>query len=129
MKKKNKYQFDHMSIGEKFMVALRGIKKVFMTELSFRIHVAIAVILIIINFMIGMSGLEWIIVILVLGSVMAAEIFNTAVEDMMDVYSRKYDDKIKDIKDISAGAVLLLTIISVIIGLIIYVPKVMSLFY
>jgi diacylglycerol kinase len=118
-----------MSIGEKFMVALRGIKKVYMTELSFRIHVAIAVILIIVNFMIGMSGLEWIIVILVLGSVMAAEIFNTAVEDMMDVYSRKYDDKIKDIKDISAGAVLLLTIISVIIGLIIYVPKVMSLFY
>lgn len=118
-----------MSMGEKFMVALRGIKKVYTTELSFRIHAAIAVILIIVNFVIGLSSIEWTIVLLVFGCMMAAEIFNTAVEDMMDVYSRKYDDKIKDIKDISAGAVLLLTIISIIIGLIIYVPKVMSLFY
>lgn len=111
------------------MVALRGIKKVYVTELSFRIHVAIALVLIIVNFMIGMGAMEWIIVLLVFGCVMAAEIFNTAIEDIMDAYSKKYDEKIKNIKDVSAGAVLLLTIISVIIGLIIYIPKLAGLFY
>jgi diacylglycerol kinase len=126
--KKNRYQFDRQSMGEKVMVALRGIKKVFETELSFRIHVAITIVLILVNFELGFTSTEWIMVLLVIGCLMAAEIFNTAIEDIMDAYSRSYDEKIKDIKDVSAGAVLLLTIISIIIGLIIYVPKFISLF-
>ena len=77
----------------------------------------------------GLSTFEWIAVILCIGAVLAAEGVNSAIEALCDKVSPEYDEAIKHTKDLAAGAVLILAVMSVIVGLLIFVPKVLSLFH
>jgi len=67
--------------------------------------------------------------ILCIGAVLAAEGVNSAIEALCDKVSPEYDEAIKHTKDLAAGAVLILAVMSVIVGLLIFVPKVLSLFH
>ena len=78
--------------------------------------------------MLKLNNIEWCILILTIGSVLFAEMINTAVENVLDVYSEEYDEKIKIVKDISSGAVLMVSIISVIIGGLLFLPKIIIIF-
>jgi diacylglycerol kinase len=71
----------------------------------------------------GFSGLEWAILLLVVGFVWAAEIFNTAVEDLVDFVNKENNPTAKRIKDISAGAVLVSVLVSVLVGFLLFGPK------
>jgi len=71
--------------------------------------------------------MEWAILILCCGVVIAAEMFNTAFEALVDMISPEWNSKAGLVKDISAGAVLILAITSVVIGLIIFLPKIIAL--
>lgn len=71
--------------------------------------------------------MEFIVVILCIAMVMAAEMINTAIEQICDRVTRERDAEIKTIKDISAGAVLITAIAAIVCGLIIFVPKLYAL--
>ena len=76
------------------------------------------------GFYFEISSTEWLVQCICIGIVMGAEGLNTAIEKLADFIQPEFDEKIGRIKDISAGAVLLVSIISVIVGCIIYFPKV-----
>ncbi|MBC7653927.1 MAG: diacylglycerol kinase family protein, partial [Oligoflexus sp.] len=73
------------------------------------------------------SAIEWLAVILVIGLVFITEIINTSIENIADFISPERHPKIKVIKDLAAAAVILSAIVSVIIGLLIFLPKLLAL--
>src|SRR5699024_7735890 len=98
------------------------------TESNFKIHLTISIIIVIINIILQLSATEWAIILLTIGSVLIAETFNTAMERMIDYLKPEIHPQAKIIKDVAAGGVLVAAIISVIIGLIIYTPKILAFF-
>lgn len=111
----------------KFLVAFRGINDVFVAESSFRYQFIVLIITITLSFLFRISLIEWITIILATMVVFALEIMNTAIENIVDIISPEYNEVAGKVKDISAGAVLLSTIGAVIIGIIIFLPKMIML--
>ena len=74
----------------------------------------------------NISKTEWFVCILLFGGVIALEIMNTAIETTVDLITMEKNSKAKLAKDASAGAVLVMAIISVIIGLMIFMPKILE---
>jgi len=106
-----------------FKYAGRGVVRLVSREHNAWIHCAVT------GGLLGLSTFEWIAVILCIGAVLAAEGVNSAIEALCDKVSPEYDEAIKHTKDLAAGAVLILAVMSVIVGLLIFVPKVLSLFH
>lgn len=106
-----------------FAHAIDGIAELISTERNLRIHFIAMACVIILGFVVGLSVFEWIICIILFGAVISAEIFNTVIEKTMNYINKDYDEEIKFIKDASAGAVLVMAIASAVIGLIIFIPK------
>ena len=103
-------------------IALSGIKHVLITQPNTRIHGAFTLAVFILAGVLKLPRLEWIILLLTVGLVWAAEIFNTAVELVVDFVNPDYDPEAKIIKDISAGAVLVTVLVSILVGLLIFGP-------
>ncbi|WP_339705483.1 diacylglycerol kinase family protein [uncultured Kriegella sp.] len=104
--------------------ALRGALLLIRTEASIKVQVGITVLVTIAGFYYSLSATEWILQIFAIGLVMGIEGMNTAVEKIADYIQPEFDKKIGFIKDISAGAVMLVSIAASIIGVIIYLPKI-----
>ena len=85
------------------------------------------IIAIIMAIILKVSIIEWIILVLLIGAVLAAETINTTIKNFVDMYTKEYDEKAKIVKDTAAGTVLILAITSAIIGLIIFIPKIIYL--
>ncbi len=107
-----------------FRDAINGLKILLVEEHNARIHFIVALFVLISGFFFKISLIEWMIVILSSGFVIALEIINTSLENIADFVSPDKHDKIKKIKDLSAAAVLVVAITSFVIGLIIFIPKV-----
>lgn len=107
--------------------AMQGIKYVFHNERNLKIQLVFAILAIAVSVFLKLTHLEWILLCLTIGMVLFAELVNTAIEIVLDVYSEKYNENIKNAKDISSGAVLLTSIISVAIGGILWIPKILNL--
>lgn len=105
-----------------FSYAWNGLLETIKTERNFRIHLFIAILVIISGFIFNVSKLEWLILITIIIMVMVAEMVNTAIERMIDYVKPDKHPEAKVIKDVAAGAVLLTAIGSIVIGLIIFVP-------
>lgn len=104
--------------------ALRGALLLIRTESSIKVQIFIALVVTAAGFFFEISNTEWILQILAIALVLGIEGLNTAVEKMADYIQPKFDEKIGFIKDISAGAVMLVSVAASIIGLIIYLPKI-----
>ena len=104
--------------------ALKGAILLVKTEASIKIQVFIAIVVTAAGFYFNISTLEWIIQIFAIGMVLGIEGLNTAIEKIADYVQPEFDKKIGFIKDISAGAVMLVSMAAAIIGLIIYIPKI-----
>ena len=109
-----------------FRIALEGIKYVLISQQNARIHTVISLAVILLAVLFKITRLEWIGLLLVIGLVWTAEIFNTAMEVMVDMVSPDHSQGGKIIKDISAGAVLICAFISVLVGILIFGPKLVS---
>ena len=109
-----------------FSYALRGIGTVFKAEFNARVHLLAAMVAIVLGIVLKVAWFEWIILVLVMGGVFAMELINTSIEHLADLYSRELNPKIKKIKDLAAGAVLVASITALVIGLIIFLPKIMG---
>lgn len=112
-------------INKSFYNAFRGIFMMVRTERNFQIEVAALVINIALIISLDLNSFDAALILLFCVVVLSAEIFNTAIEKICDTVQPEYDERIRFIKDISAGAVLLLAISSVIAAMVIY-PKYLS---
>ncbi|MBN9653720.1 diacylglycerol kinase family protein [Halobacillus sp. GSS1] len=106
-----------------FRFAWNGIKEVCSSERNFRIHLLAAILVITAAFMFGLSKGEWVTILLIICMVLSLEMVNTAMERLLDFYHPEQNPIIGSIKDITAGAVLVASIGAVIIGMIIFLPK------
>ena len=112
-----------------FGYAWNGVRTLFRKEAHAKIHLLAAVTVIVAGLIFGLDRMEWCIIMLCIGGVFMAEGFNTAIERLCDKVSPERNPLIKDAKDIAAGAVLLFVIAVVIIGILIFIPKIIGFFY
>ena len=121
-----KKRFSIIARGRSVKHAVRGLKIILKTQHNAWVHAFFAVLVIILGFYFHISVGEWAAIILSITSVLAAEAFNTAMEIDMDLTSPEYHPYARDTKDIAAGAVLLTVFGSAIVGIIIFLPKILA---
>ena len=111
-----------------FTYAFAGLKVLFREEHNSRIHLFATVCVIVSGVLLKISLLEWVAVAFAVGLVFSGEIFNSAVEDLSDVVCPERDERIKKVKDLAAAAVLVNAITAAVIGLLVFLPKIIQLF-
>ena len=104
--------------------AVKGAVKLITTEHSIMVQSFIGIIMTLLGFVFQISATEWMLQIMATGLVLSIEGLNTAVEKIADFIHPDYHERIGFIKDIAAGAVLFAATTAILIGLIIYVPKI-----
>lgn len=107
-----------------FKYAFDGIIRVASTEANFQIHIAAAAAALFLGFFLGISALEWCLVLLCFAAVMSAEALNSAVEKLTDLVSPGRRPEAGAVKDIAAGAVLLSALMAAAVGCVIFLPKI-----
>lgn len=118
---------DKRKLLKSFTYAAAGIR-VCLREQNFKVHIVAASVAILLGFVTGITRIEWMILCVVIACVVVAEMFNTAIEKVVDLASPEIHPLAKAAKDIAAGAVLVIAAVSVIIGILIFIPKWISLF-
>ncbi|MCK9219306.1 MAG: diacylglycerol kinase family protein [Bacteroidales bacterium] len=126
MNQKGDNKFSFSSRIKSFSFAFRGLHEILKNQYNFRIHLAVAVFVIIMGFIFKFNLAEWSVLILTIGSVLSLEAINTALEYFVDLVSPDYNELAGKIKDISAGAVLISAFIAIIIGGILFIPKIIE---
>lgn len=111
-----------------FSFAWNGIVEIVKTERNFQIHLIATLLVVASGFLVHLSLLEWVVIILVIGLVLVTELLNSAIEKTLDYIRPEIHPAAKIIKDVAAGAVLIAAISAVIIGLLIFIPKIYFLF-
>jgi undecaprenol kinase len=111
-----------------FTYAFEGLKTALKEEPNFRIHVIMATLALGIGVLLGLSPLEWIILSFTIFYVITLELLNTVLEALVNLVSPEYRHFAKVAKDVSAACVLLAAFLSVIVGLILFVPKLILIF-
>ena len=107
-----------------FTYAVEGIKYTFINEQNLIVHSICAILAIIFGFIFKISGYEWLAILIVIGLVIAAELINTSLEAAVDLLSPEMHPLAKIAKDTASGAVFVLAITSVIVGMVIFLPKI-----
>ena len=118
-----------MSLKKTFGNAFRGVWIYITGESNNRIHLPAVALVIVAGIFFSIDPVEWLFLLFSIGLVLTSEAFNFTLEKLCDELHSEYNERIRMVKDISAGAVLIATIISVIIGLIIFLPKVIELLF
>jgi diacylglycerol kinase len=108
--------------------AIQGLKNLLSSERNFKIQLSLFFVTIVAGFYLGISRLEWILLISVSALVLALEAMNSSIEKLCDLYSTEKNKNIKWIKDVMAGGVLIASLMALIIGILIFIPKICSLF-
>jgi diacylglycerol kinase (ATP) len=114
------------SIAERiksFRFAFAGIRAFFKTQHNALIHLFATVLVFVAALFCNLSLNEWVALLIVTGFVWVSEIFNTAIEAMMDHLSPGQHPKVKFIKDVAAAAVLVAAVTAVAVGCFIFIPK------
>ena len=106
---------------------LNGIFYAIRVERNIKIQLCFAILAIVCGFVFAISSAEWCVITIAIFMVLSAEMFNTAIEKAVDLCTEEYSEIAKIAKDVSSGAVLLATICSVIVGLIIFLPRFLAL--
>lgn len=104
--------------------AFNGLKEAFKRERNFRIHLYVTIVVIFFCLYFQLTAMEWVIILMMIHIVLIAELVNSLMERMIDYMKPEYHPQAKIIKDISAAVVLIAAITSIIIGTIIFFPKV-----
>lgn len=110
-----------------FQYAFQGIGHALRTQANLRIHIVISIAVVIVGLWLRISPVEWAILIVTMMIVLSAELFNTALEATVDRISAESHPLAKIAKDAAAGAVLITAIGAVIVGLLIFGPKLLAL--
>lgn len=117
---------DIKKLIKSFEYAFNGIKETIKSESNMKIHILIMFLVIVAGIILRIEKIEWIICIILFGLVIASEIFNTALENIVDLVTEEQNEKARMAKDAAAGSVLVIAIVSIIIGCIIFIPKIIK---
>lgn len=111
---------------DSFKYAINGVRLLFQTQVHGRFHAFFGLFVVAAGFFFNISKMEWCVVVLSISTVLAAEAINTAIENLTDLVSPDYHPLAGKAKDVAAGAVLICAIGTVVIGFIIFLPKVIT---
>ena len=111
-----------------FKYAFEGVISAFKSERNMKIHVSVLILVVIFGIFLKLKTWEWLVLVSWFSMVIGGELFNTAIEIVVDLAMPDINESAKRAKDISAGGVLVFAVGSVIVGLIIFLPKTMNLF-
>jgi diacylglycerol kinase len=92
------------------------------TQLNMRIHLSVSAAVLVVGLYVGLDWTQWAVLVLTIGAVLIAELFNTVAEAALDAATPYYHPLVKIAKDVAAGAVLLTALLSVLVGLLILGP-------
>lgn len=120
----DKNKFKSRNVIRSFQYAIQGITHTVIKERNMRIHVSVSVVVLIASFVLKLSAIEWLFILFAIGGVIALELVNTAIERIVDLVTKDYHPLAKQAKDIAAGATFVYAILSVIVGIIIFLPKI-----
>jgi diacylglycerol kinase (ATP) len=112
-----------------FKYAVAGLSLLVQTQRNARIHILAALLVTAAGLFFCLSPMEWIPIVLAVASVWITEALNTAIECLADVVSPAYHPKVKQAKDLAAGAVLLAAVGSILVGLLIFGPHVLQMIH
>lgn len=117
---------EYKKLVNSFKYAIEGFISSFKTERNMKIHVLAMALVVILGIYLKINQIEWCIIVISIASVISAELFNTAIETLVDMVSPERNPNAKLVKDISAAAVLALAIGAAVAGTIIFIPKLMT---
>ena len=123
-KQKRKIKVKSKKIQNSFKYAFQGFITALKEERNMKIHLVFMILVIISGIIFKISLFKWIICIILFGIVIAGELFNTAIETVVDMITPYKDKKAKIAKDVAAASVLVVALVSAIIGIIIFLPKI-----
>jgi diacylglycerol kinase len=111
-----------------FTYPIKGLKYAYRNEQNLAFDVGIALIVVIAGFLFKVSINEWAMLALTIGMVISLELVNTAIEAVVDLVTEEYHPLAKVAKDTSAAAVFIFSIAAAVVGLIVFIPKIIGLF-
>ena len=109
-----------------FGYAFQGIFNTIRTERNIKIHCAAAILVTIFGIWLQISKTDWMICFILFGLILALELVNTAVEATVDLFTEERKPLAKKAKDAAAGAVLIVAIFAAVIGILIFIPKLLD---
>lgn len=115
-------------LGKSFKYAFDGLKYAFKYEQNILVHTLATILVIICGIYFNISTFEWLVLCLIIGLVIATELINTSIEATIDLITNEVHPLAKVAKDTAASAVLVFGITAIVIGIIIFVPKILLLF-
>lgn len=113
---------------KRFLYPIHGFITLLKKDVNFVIHLIAAILVVMFSFYFQITKIEWLFVIIAIFSVLFMEVINTSVEYVVDLVTEDYHELAKHAKDTAAFAVLLSSIMSAIIGIIIFMPYIIELF-
>ena len=126
----NQRKWKNRDLTSSLEFALTGIFTAFKEERNMRKHALTAILVVLAALIFRVSAIEWIFLLLSISLVIAFEIMNSAVENVVDVASNYHFSMLaKAAKDMAAGAVLVMSLNAVLTGLIIFIPKIWGLLF
>lgn len=125
---KEEFEAEAKKLVNSFKFAGVGIFTALKKERNMKIHFFAMIAVIILGIVFRIEPMEWIACVILFGGVIGAEMFNTAIETVVDLVTPYKNDKAKIAKDVAAGGVLVWAIAAAIVGLVIFVPKIIELF-
>jgi diacylglycerol kinase (ATP) len=118
----------HTNFFSALKIAIIGIRELFFESRNARIQLVVFSLVLVAGFIVDLNRFEWLWIIGASAFVFTLEAINTSIELLADVYTMEYNEKIKQIKDIAAGAVLIASIFAFIVGLFIFIPHLSTMF-
>ena len=110
------------NILESFRFAFVGLWYALRTQRNTRVHLSITAAVVVVGLCLNLSHIQWAVLTLTIGFVLVSEMLNTVAETLVDLISPGYHPLAKVVKDVTAGAVLLTAIVSVVVGLLVLGP-------
>lgn len=110
-------------LGRSFGYAIQGLREAVQKEPNFQIHAAIGITVIIVGILLRVTRIEWLILTLTISIVLILELLNTTLEALVDIVSPGHHASAKLAKDVAAAAVMLGAIASIVIGSVIFIPR------
>ncbi|MEH7084064.1 diacylglycerol kinase family protein [Neobacillus drentensis] len=111
-----------------FSYAFAGIATALRAERNMRFHFFSSIVVLLISFYFSITKTEWLFILVSIGGMFALEMVNTAIERVVDLVTDEYHFLAKQAKDLAAGAVFVYAILSVVIGIMIFLPYILELF-
>ncbi|WP_185210851.1 diacylglycerol kinase [Sphingobacterium mizutaii] len=124
---KEKEPFSLKKRIKSFEYSIAGLAHLLKLEHNARIHVIAAIMVVVAGWLLEISSMEWVAIVICIGFVFTTETLNTSIENICDNLTTDIHPHIKIIKDLASGAVLISAVTAVVVALIIFLPKILSL--